>query len=63
MEKIQEDDFQFVVRKLQDRNFNVVAAAVGLSYMTVWLVATGRNASPSFRTVNKLAEYFKGENK
>jgi DNA-binding XRE family transcriptional regulator len=48
---------------LQDSNLKVIAKNVGLSYLTVYLIKTGKNHSPSFTTVNKLAEYFKGRNK
>lgn len=58
---MEENDLQYVVRRLQDSNLKVIAKNVGLSYMTVYLIKVGKNTSPSFSTVNKLATYFRGQ--
>lgn len=58
---MQDDDLQYVVRMLAETNIQAVATKVGLSYMTVYRIARGTNTSPSFKTVKKLAEYFRGK--
>lgn len=55
------DDLQYVVSMLKDTNLSAVAKAVGLGYRTVWGIAKETNKSPSFSTVRKLAEYFRGK--
>lgn len=61
MENTQDDDLQYIVRMLVDCNFAVVAQKTGLSYLTVYNIAKGKNVTPSFATVKKLAEYFRGK--
>jgi DNA-binding phage protein len=58
---MQDDDLQYVVRMLEETNLKAVAKKVGLSYMTVYRIANKTNTSPSFNTVKKLAEYFRGK--
>lgn len=58
---MQDDDLQYVVRMLKEMNLKAVAEKVGLSYMTVYNIAKGTNTSPSFPTVKKLSEYFRGK--
>lgn len=54
-----EDDLQFVVSMLKDTNIKAVAEKTELSYRTVWGIANESNKSPAFKTVRKLAEYFR----
>lgn len=56
-----EDDLQFVVSMLKDTNLKAVAEKTQLNYRTVWTIANGKNTSPSFKTVRKLAEYFRAK--
>lgn len=56
-----DDDLQYVVRMLQDTNLAAVAKRAELSYGTVYSIAKGKNTKPSFATVKKLAEYFRGK--
>ena len=49
-----------VKEKLQDRNIAEVSRRCNLQYQTVFNIATGRNKNPSYNTVVKLVEYFKG---
>lgn len=58
---MQDDDLQYVVRMLHEMNLKAVAGKVNLSYMTVYNIANGKNISPTFKTVKKLAEYFRGK--
>ena len=55
------DDLQYVVAMLKESNLKAVATKVGLSYRTVWSIANETNKSPSYKTVRKLAEYFRGK--
>jgi DNA-binding phage protein len=55
------DDLQYVVRMLAETNLAAVAKKVSLSYGTVYRIARGTNTTPSFATVKKLAEYFRGK--
>ena len=50
-----------VKEKLQDRNIAEVSRRCNLQYQTVFNIATGRNKNPSYNTVVKLVEYFKGD--
>jgi DNA-binding XRE family transcriptional regulator len=59
--KMANDDLQYVVAMLKETNLAAVAEKVGLSYRTVWSIANESNKSPSFNTVRKLAEYFRGK--
>ena len=56
-----EDDLQYVVSMLKDTNLKAVSERTGLAYRTVWGIANESNKSPSFNTVRKLAEYFRGK--
>jgi transcriptional regulator with XRE-family HTH domain len=58
-----EDPLQYVQRMLKDCSTKVIAENTGLSYLTVWKIKNGKSTSPSFTTVNKLAEYFRERNK
>ena len=49
-----------VKEKLQDRNIAEVSRRCNLQYQTVFNIATGCNKNPSYNTVVKLVEYFKG---
>lgn len=55
------NDLEYVLKMLESANKAKVAAAVGLSARTVCNVASGKQKSPSFETVRKLAEYFRGK--
>lgn len=54
-----EDDLQYVVSMLKDTNLKAVSEKTELSYRTVWGIANETNKSPAFKTVRKLAEYFR----
>lgn len=54
------NDLEYVVKQLQDRNIKKVAETVNLSYLTILTIANGKNTSPSFKTLKKLLDYFKG---
>lgn len=56
-----DDDLQYVVRQLADTNLKAISQKVGLSYMTVYRIAKGANTTPTFSTVKKLADYFRGK--
>ncbi len=58
---MQDDDLQYVVRMLTDSNKRTIAKNVGLSYNTVCRIANGKQLSPSYSTVKKMADYFKGK--
>lgn len=58
---MEQDDLKYVVKQLKDCNFSAVAKSVGLSYRTVSSIANETNKSPSYSTVRKLAEYFRGK--
>jgi len=53
------NDLEYVLKMLESANKAKVAAAVGLSSRTVCNIASGKQKSPSFETVRKLATYFK----
>lgn len=55
------DDLDYVVSMLQDTNVKQVSEKTKLSYRTVWGIKNGSNNTPSFATVRKLAEYFRGK--
>lgn len=55
------DDLKYVVRMLAETNLAAVAKKVSLSYGTVYKIARGTNTAPSFATVKKLADYFRGK--
>jgi DNA-binding Xre family transcriptional regulator len=50
-----------IVHLLQDRNITRIAAATGLSYMTVWRIARGKTGNITFDTLKRLNDYFDGE--
>lgn len=45
---------------LRDRKLRAVAEATGLSYDTVWRVASGRADRVSYETVRVLSDYLEG---
>lgn len=49
-----------VVKRLSDRKLTVVARATGLSYNTVWRVASGATTSVSYEVVKRLSDYLLG---
>ena len=53
------EDLPKVVAKLQFMNLKAVAKETGLHYMTIYLIARGKNTSPSYKTVSKLVEFLK----
>lgn len=55
------DELKYVVSMLQGCNYAAVARAIDMNRKTIWAIATGKNASPSYSTVRKLAEYFKAK--
>jgi DNA-binding XRE family transcriptional regulator len=58
-QKVANDDLQYIVRMLQCANLTAVAKKVDLSYGTIYNIAKGKNISPSFATVQKLADFFR----
>lgn len=46
-----------IVTRLKDRKLKEVAKQSGVSYLTVWKIATGRAGNVSYETVVKLSEY------
>ena len=46
---------------LKDRRLRVVAEMTGLSYATVWKVATGRTTQVSYEVIEKLSDYLSKE--
>lgn len=55
------NDLDYVVAQMKDTNLQAVARATKLSYRTVWSIANGKNTAPSFTSVKKLADYFRGK--
>lgn len=49
-----------IIEALRDRKLTVVAAASGLSYDTVWRVASGNSRAVSYETIRKLSDYIQG---
>lgn len=54
------NDLDYVISMLKTSNKSAVARSVGLSDRTVRDVASGAQKSPSFETIRKLAEHFRG---
>lgn len=54
------NDLDYVVSMLETSNKAAVAKAVGLSSRTVRDVASGKQKHPSYETIRKLLEHFKG---
>lgn len=54
-------DLQYIVAQLRDCNKAAVAKSANVSARTVRDIANGRNTSPSYNTVRKLADYFRGK--
>lgn len=50
-----------IKKKLQDRNFNVIAEATGLHYNTVYKMAKLDFKKPSHETIKALSDYFEGQ--
>jgi DNA-directed RNA polymerase specialized sigma54-like protein len=46
---------------LRPFNLRVVAANLGMNYVTLWRFATGKTSNPAWEMVNNLAEYVKGK--
>jgi DNA-binding Xre family transcriptional regulator len=46
-----------VIEKMKDRKLRVVSEQTGLSYATVWRVATGRIKDVSYETIKKISDY------
>lgn len=56
-----QNELQYVVSMLKDTNLSAVAEKTKLSYRTVWGIANETNKSPAFKTVQALADYFRGK--
>lgn len=54
------NDLDYVIIMLKTSNKAAVAKEVGLSARTVRAVAAGIQKHPSFETIRKLAEHFRG---
>lgn len=50
-----------IKRGLRDRNLAKVARVTGISRQTVWSIANGLNTNPSYRTIETLSAYLRGE--
>lgn len=48
-------------RELRDRNLAHVARITGISRQTVWNITNGITTNPSHKTVERLAEYLRGD--
>ena len=44
---------------LQTKKLRVVAELTGLSYMTIYMIASGKNTSPNINTIKKLEKFLK----
>ncbi len=55
------NDLEYVVERLKTSNKAAVAKAVQLSPRTVRDIATGRQKQPSFETIRRLTEHFRGK--
>lgn len=42
---------------LKDRNLKAMAFILGMSYMTLWRIATGNETNPRYETVRKISDY------
>ena len=47
--------------ELSDRNLAEVARRVGMSRQQLWMIATGVNANPTLRTLERLSDYLTGK--
>lgn len=54
-------EIEYVVSMLGPCNKAAVAKAVGLSARTVRDIASGVQTHPTYETIRKLAEYFRGK--
>ena len=48
-----------IVDRLSQRKLKIVAEKTGLSYMTIYKIATGENTNPTLGTLKLLEIYFK----
>lgn len=55
------NDLQYVISMLQTANKAAVARVVGLSSRTLRDIASGRQQKPSYETIRKLTEHFRGK--
>lgn len=55
------NDLDYVISMLQTANKAAVARVVGLSSRTLRDIASGRQTQPSFETIRKLTEHFRGK--
>ena len=49
-----------ITEALRDRKLTAVAEGAGLSYDTVWRVASGKTRAVSYETIKKLSDYLRG---
>ncbi len=49
-----------IIEALRDRKLTAVADGAGLSYDTVWRVASGNSRAVSYETIRKLSDYLQG---
>lgn len=54
-------DFEWIRSALHDRRPGIVAEKTGLHVNTVTDIRDGKNTNPKLDTLNRLAEYLKGE--
>lgn len=45
---------------LKDKNIAYVAREIGMTRQQLWLVATGVNANPTQKTLERISEYLEG---
>jgi hypothetical protein len=55
------NDLEYVIAQLQDANKAAVSRATKINPKTIREIASGKNKSPAYRTVDTLMRYFKGK--
>lgn len=55
------NDLDYVIAQLKDANKAAVSRATSINPKTIREIASGKNKTPAWRTVETLARYFKGK--
>lgn len=50
-----------IKKRLSDRNLAEVARRIGMRRQQLWLIATGQNGNPSYKTIERIADYLEGD--